>query len=64
MKDIRERIVFDLVSTQFAIHYMFESENKLRAYLRNVTDRLEPGGFFFGTTIDSDELVYRVRSNG
>ena len=43
---------------------MFESENKLRAYLKNVTQRLEPGGFFFGTTIDSDELVYRVRTNG
>ena len=56
--------MFDLVSTQFAIHYMFESENKLRAYLRNVTDRLEPGAFFIGTTIDSEELVYRVRSSG
>jgi len=43
---------------------MFRSEEKLRAYLRNVTDRLEPGGFFFGTTIDSDELVYRVRTSG
>ena len=26
LKDIRERIVFDIVSTQFAIHYFFESE--------------------------------------
>ena len=43
---------------------MFESENKLRAYLHNVTDRLEPGGYFFGTTVDSDELIYRVRSSG
>ena len=56
--------MFDIVSTQFAIHYMFRSEDKLRAYLRNVTDRLEPGGYFIGTTIDSDELVYRVRSEG
>ena len=56
--------MFDIVSTQFAIHYMFRSEDKLRAYLRNVTDRLEPGGFFIGTTIDSDELVYRVRTEG
>ena len=64
LSDIKEKIVFDLVSTQFAIHYMFESEQKLRAYLRNVTDRLEPGGYFIGTTIDSDELVYRVRTSG
>jgi hypothetical protein len=26
LSDIKEKIVFDLVSTQFAIHYMFESE--------------------------------------
>lgn len=64
MSDIREKIVFDIVSTQFAIHYMFESEIKLRSFLRNVSDRLEPGGFFIGTTIDSDELVFRVRSSG
>ena len=55
--------MFDLVSTQMAIHYMFESEAKLRAYLRNVTDRLRPGSYFVGTTIDADELVYRVRSS-
>ena len=61
MADIKERIVFDIVSTQFAIHYMMESENKLRAFFKNVTDRLEPGCFFIGTTIDSDELVSRVR---
>ena len=24
---------------------------------------MKPGGFFIGTTIDSDELVYRVRSS-
>lgn len=64
LADIREKIVFDIVSTQMAIHYMFESEVKLRAFFRNVTERLEPGSFFIGTTIDSDELVYRIREHG
>lgn len=64
LEDIREKIVFDLVSTQMAIHYMFESESKLRAYLKNVTERLEPGCFFIGTTIDSDELIFRIRDKG
>ena len=64
LSDIRHRIEFDLVSTQMAIHYMFESEAKLRGYLRNVTDRLRPGAYLIGTTIDADELVYRVRSSG
>ena len=58
---LRERIVFDVVSTQFALHYMFESEIKLRAFCRNVSDRLEEGGVFIGTTIDSDRLVHKIR---
>ena len=30
-------IMFDVVSTQFAIHYMFESDASLRGYLKNVS---------------------------
>ncbi len=43
---------------------MFESEKKLRAYLQNVTSRLGPGCFFIGTTVDSDELIRRIRREG
>ena len=63
LKELRQRIVFDVVSTQFALHYFFESEVKLRAFLRNVTDRLEDGGVFIGTTIDSDRLVHKIRQS-
>ena len=42
---------------------MFESEAKLRAYFRNATDRLEAGSYLIGTTIDSDELIFRVRES-
>tara|TARA_B110000285_G_scaffold216908_1_gene264668 strand:- start:65 stop:262 length:198 start_codon:yes stop_codon:yes gene_type:complete len=42
---------------------MMESESKLRAFFKNVTDRLNPGSYFIGTTIDSDELVRRVRAS-
>ena len=30
-------IMFDVVSTQFAIHYMFENDASLRGYLKNVS---------------------------
>lgn len=46
------------------MHYLFENESKLRAFLHNVTCRLEPGGFFIGTTIDSDRVVYKIRTEG
>ena len=62
--NIKHQIEFDIVSCQFAMHYMFENESKLRAFLHNVSCRLAPGGFFIGTTIDSDQLLTRMRSKG
>ena len=64
IRNIQNRIMFDLVSTQFAIHYMFESQGKLRAFLRNVTDRLEEEGSFIGTTVDAERVVCKVRQAG
>jgi len=42
---------------------MFESERKLRAFFRNVSDKLVDGGVFIGTTIDSDRLVHKIRQS-
>ena len=52
---------FDLVSCQFALHYSFVSEERARAFLRNVSARLRPGGVFVGTTTDANVLVRRLR---
>lgn len=46
------------------MHYMFESEVKLRAFLHNVSCRLIPGGYFIGTTVDSDRVVSEIRTRG
>lgn len=54
--------MFDVVSCQFAIHYAFESEARVRVLMKNVTDRLKPGGFFIGTTVDSNVLVRKLRA--
>ena len=64
MRDVKQKIVFDIVSCQFSMHYLFETEAKLRAFLHNVSCRLEPGGFFIGTTIDAERVVARMRSEG
>lgn len=40
---------------------MMKDEETLDAFFRNVTDRLEPGCFFIGTTIDSDALISKIR---
>lgn len=54
---------FDAVSCQFSLHYMFESEKRLRAILQNAADRLCPGGFFFGTVPDSYLIIKKARKS-
>ncbi|CAM0141826.1 mRNA cap guanine-N7 methyltransferase [Umbelopsis sp. WA50703] len=55
-------IRFDLVSMQFCMHYSFESEQKARTMLQNVTSNLARGGWFIGTIPDANWIVKKVRS--
>jgi len=43
---------FNLVSCQFAIHYMFENENTLDNVVKNIDMLLKDDGYFFGTCLD------------
>lgn len=62
LKKIPSEIQFDFVSCQFAMHYHFESEERVRTFLTNVVSRLNDGGIFIGTIIDSNVLVKRLRN--
>lgn len=57
-----DETVFDVVSCQFAMHYAFENESRVRRMLLNVTERLRPGGFFLGTTTDANVIVKKLRA--
>ena len=61
---IDKRILFDVASCQMSMHYLWESENTARSFLKNVSDRLVPGGYFIGTTLDSNVLVRKLRTIG
>ena len=43
---------FNAISCIFAIHYFFESNNKLEQFLNNVSDNLKTGGLFYATFMD------------
>lgn len=43
---------FDVVSCQFAIHYMFETMDALDAFCANVNQVLKVGGYFMGTCLN------------
>ena len=48
---------FNITSCQFSLHYCFESVAQAEMMLRNLCENLRPGGYFIGTTVDSNELV-------
>ncbi|KAJ7905295.1 mRNA capping enzyme-domain-containing protein [Mycena olivaceomarginata] len=48
---------FDVVSMQFCMHYAFESIQKARCMLENVSKWLRPGGTFIGTIPNADQLL-------
>jgi mRNA (guanine-N7-)-methyltransferase len=50
----------DSVSIQFALHYAFETEEKLRMLITNVTKSLRSGGTFIGTIPSSDFIRDKV----
>lgn len=52
---------FDMVSTQFSMHYMFKSEEKVRNFLQNVSQRLNKGGYFVCTHPDANVIMKKLR---
>lgn len=50
----------DVVSCQFALHYAFDSKERLATTLSNVSMALKPGGKFFGTVPSSYYLEEKL----
>jgi mRNA (guanine-N7-)-methyltransferase len=60
-KDLADRC--DLVSSQFVLHYSFESYSQANMFLKNVSDSLKVGGYFIGTTTDAYEIMKRLQGS-
>jgi len=54
-------VIFDLASCQLNLQYVWTGEQQLRNFFRNVTDRLEPGGFFIGCYPDPVKILERLK---
>lgn len=52
---------FDLVSCQFAFHYSFESEEKVRTFLKNVANHMYSGSYFIGTIPDANWIIKKLK---
>lgn len=60
---IENDLKHDLVSCQFVLHYSFETYEKANKFLENVSDALNTGGFFIGTSTNANEIVKRLRES-
>ena len=47
---------FNVVSSQFTIHYYFKTQQMLEELLKNVKENIKLGGYFLVTTFDGDRL--------
>lgn len=51
---------FDLISSQFTIHYYFKDEITLRSYIGNISENLKKGGYFIGTCYDGMKVFQKL----
>ncbi len=54
---------FDVVSMQFALHYMARSEDTMRKFLFFIASKLRPGGQFITTTVDARVVCEMLMGN-
>ena len=54
---------FDLISSQFTIHYYFKDEVTLRGYIQNLSDSCVKGGYFIGTCYDGMKVFHMLRDS-
>ena len=47
---------FDVISSQFSLHYYFESESTFNGFIQNLLDNLKEGGYFIGTCYNGMEV--------
>ncbi|KAL0223290.1 hypothetical protein P9112_002680 [Eukaryota sp. TZLM1-RC] len=54
---------FDIVSCQFAAHYMFDYEHRAKMFFKNASCRLRIGGIFIMTIPNANYIVKKTREN-
>ena len=52
---------FDVISSQFTLHYYFESQSSFKGYLSNLLDNCKSGGYFIGTCYDGKKIFNALK---
>ena len=54
---------FDIGSSQFTLHYYFETPTTLHTFLKNISDTIKVNGYFIGTCFDGKTVFDKLSSN-
>mgnify|MGYP005626728429 CR=1 FL=1 len=54
---------FDVISSQFSMHYYFASKEIFNGFLTNLRDNIKKGGYFIGTCYDGGEIFNHFKEN-
>ena len=47
---------FDIISSQFSMHYYFQSNKTFNGFIRNLKENIKKGGYFIGTCYDGKKI--------
>ena len=53
---------FNLISSQFTLHYYFKDELTLRNYIKNISDNIKKEGYFIGTCYDGMKVFKKLEN--
>ena len=54
---------FDIVSSQFSVHYYFKDFDTLMSYIRNVSDNTKKGGYYIGSCYNGKRVYDTLSKN-
>ena len=54
---------FDVINCQFTIHYMFETEQKVKSFFNNINKLLKPNGYLLITCFDGQSLISKLNQH-
>ena len=51
---------FDIISSMFSLHYLFENKSKLDGFINNIDDNLANNGYFIGACFDGKKIYNKL----
>tara|TARA_B100002051_G_C16720775_1_gene632287 strand:- start:87 stop:2228 length:2142 start_codon:yes stop_codon:yes gene_type:complete len=54
---------FNIISSQFSMHYYFQTEETFNGFIQNLNENIQSGGYFIGTCYDGERLFNKLQKS-